>query len=139
MDANLAAFLSVLGTSGVLVAIVEGIKEAFAWRRNRKAQLEDKADKKVDDIEALKEAVTKLSESQEEVKEAVNALITANRLQMLDRIQHLGLSYIQRGNVSYDERKFLHDMHDSYHNGLGGNGDANLIMEAVDELPLSKR
>lgn len=138
MDANLAAFLSVLGTSGVLVAIVEGIKEAFSWRRNRKAQLEDKADKKVDDIEALKEAVAKLSESQEEVKEAVNALITANRLQMLDRIQHLGLSYIQRGSVSYEERKFLHAMHDSYHNGLRGNGDADLIMEAVDELPLSK-
>lgn len=129
---------SVLATSGALVAIIEGIKEAFAWKRNRKAQLEDKADEKVKDIEELKEAVSELAESQKQIKEAVDALIVADRLQMLDRIQHLGLSYITRGSVSYEERKFLHAMHDSYHNGLHGNGDADLVMEAVDELPLSK-
>jgi hypothetical protein len=30
-------------------------------------------------------------------------------------------------------------MHTSYHEGLKGNGDADAIMKAVDELPLVER
>lgn len=136
MDPSTIAVLSGLVTGGALVAVIEGIKEAFAWRRNRKAQLEDRADDRVKEIEELKEAFAGLAESQKEMKTAIDALITATRIQMLDRIQHLGLAYIARGDVSYEERKTLHEMHDSYHYGLGGNGDADLIIEAVDELPL---
>lgn len=29
-------------------------------------------------------------------------------------------------------------MHNCYHSGLGGNGDADLVVAAVDELPLKK-
>lgn len=29
-------------------------------------------------------------------------------------------------------------MHNCYHSGLGGNGDADLVVDAVDELPLKK-
>jgi len=57
---------------------------------------------------------------------------------LLDRILYLGQSYIAKGEIDFDDRKRLHAMHDCYHNGLHGNGDADLIMEAVDELPLKK-
>lgn len=30
------------------------------------------------------------------------------------------------------------NMHNCYHSGLGGNGDADLVVAAVDELPLKK-
>lgn len=125
-------------SAGVIVAIVEGVKEAIAWKRNRKAQLEDRADESVHDIEELKHSVSELVESQKKIKEVVDELLVASRLNMLDRIQHLGLSYIAKGEVTYEQRRFLHEMHDSYHNGLHGNGDADLIMEAVDALPLKK-
>ena len=55
---------------------------------------------------------------------------------MLDRIRHLGQSYIQKGEISFDDRRIFHMMHDAYHDGLGGNGDADLVVEAVDDLPL---
>lgn len=29
-------------------------------------------------------------------------------------------------------------MHSCYHSGLGGNGDADIIVEGVDALPLKK-
>ncbi len=44
--------------------------------------------------------------------------------------------YIEQKEIAYDDRRRFHAMHDCYHNGLGGNGDADLIVEAVDELPL---
>ena len=138
MDPSLITVLSVLATSGALVAIIEGIKEAFAWKRNRKAQLEDKADERVKEEKELKNAVDGLVESQKKMEADIEALIVSNRLMMLDRILHLGLSYIKRGEVTYEERKNLHDMHDSYHYGLHGNGDADLIISSVDELPLQK-
>ena len=138
MDVNTAAILTGLATGGALVAIIKAIEEAFAWRRNRKAQLEDRDDERVKEEKELRSAVDSLVESQKEMKADIEALIVSNRLMMLDRILHLGLSYIKRGEVTFEERKNLHDMHESYHYGLMGNGDADLIMEAVDELPLSK-
>lgn len=54
---------------------------------------------------------------------------------MLDRIQYLCKSYLKDGYIDYDDRHRLHLMHDSYH-ALGGNGDLNLLMKAVDDLPL---
>ena len=54
---------------------------------------------------------------------------------MYDRIRHLGLSYIQDGAITFDDRRILKEMHTSYHN-LGGNGDLDKLMEGVYELPL---
>lgn len=62
----------------------------------------------------------------------------ALRLILLDRILYLGKGYIARGEISYDERRRFHAMHQCYHTGLGGNGDADLIVSGVDELPLTR-
>ena len=56
---------------------------------------------------------------------------------MLDRIQYLCKSYIKDGEVDFDDRKRLRLMHTAYHNN-GGNGDLDLLMQQVDELPLKK-
>ena len=57
---------------------------------------------------------------------------------LLDRIRHLGQSYIAAGEIDFDDRRIFHMMHSVYHDGLGGNGDADLVVEAVDELPLKQ-
>ncbi len=58
----------------------------------------------------------------------------ALRYLMLYIIQSRCEEYIRRGNITLQERRSLHHWHDLYHNGLGGNGDADLLMEEIDGL-----
>lgn len=59
----------------------------------------------------------------------------ALRYLMLYIIQSRSEEYIRRGSISLEERRSLHHWHDLYHNGLGGNGDADLLMQEIDHLP----
>ncbi len=52
---------------------------------------------------------------------------------------YLGQAYIAESEIDFDDRRILNDMHRSYHNGLGGNGDLDKLMEAVNDLPLKSR
>ena len=54
---------------------------------------------------------------------------------MLDRIRYVGQSYLKKGAVSFDDRRMLNAMHESY-KALGGNGDLDQLMQEVDKLPL---
>lgn len=60
----------------------------------------------------------------------------ALRYLMLYIIQERAKQHIKDECISLDERRSLHHWHDLYHNGLGGNGDADALMEQVDRLPL---
>ena len=48
------------------------------------------------------------------------------------------LQYIEAGEVDFDQRRILREMHTVYHFGLQGNGDLDQLMEAVAKLPLVK-
>ena len=98
--------------SAVLVTLINQIFETFRQKRNRKYQVEAESNK---DLENLKRGLMLL---------------------MLDRIRYLGQCYIKSGAINYDDRKILNDMHKCYHEGLGGNGDLNLIMQEVNDLQL---
>lgn len=63
------------------------------------------------------------------------ALQEGQRVILLDRIQYLCRCYIHDDKVDFDDRRRLHKMHDAYH-ALGGNGDLDTLMAAVDELPV---
>ena len=112
-------------TGGVIVAIIEGVREFLAWRRNRKALLEDRqalnSDKRL-----------------EKVERQVEALVESQKYILYDRIRFLGQSYIADGEIDFDDRRILNDMHKSYHSGLGGNGDLDILMREVNQLPLKK-
>ena len=136
-------------SGGVAVALVKAIEGIVTWHLNRKAAKEDKAEAKADKTTELGDAVAEfkqaeaeknkeLEETLEELKQQIKPLSDAIRFILLDRILYLGQSYIAKGEISFDDRKRLRDMHDAYHNGLHGNGDADLIMQGVDELPLKK-
>ena len=114
-----------LGTillEGVSVAIIGVIGQIILGRISRSDARKDKAE-----------------ERQDAVSQQIASIRTAVMLLMLDQIKRLGLRYISDGEISYEDRRLLHRMHDNYHNDLGGNGDLNQIMEDVDELPLKKK
>ena len=60
----------------------------------------------------------------------------ALRYLMLYIIQERAKQHIKDKCISLDDRRSLHHWHDLYHNGLGGNGDADALMKQVDILPL---
>lgn len=60
----------------------------------------------------------------------------ALRYLMLYIIQERAKQHIKDGRISLEDRRSLHHWHNLYHNGLGGNGDADALMEQVDKLPL---
>ena len=60
----------------------------------------------------------------------------ALRYIMLYIIQERAKQHIKDCCITLEERRSLHHWHDLYHNGLGGNGDADALMAQVDKLPL---
>lgn len=132
MEWLIPAILAFLG-GAVGVAIVNAIHDRWRFKAERKAKKEDQAEedivKRLDDLAAW----------QKTVGTKIDALRDGLKCSLLDRVIHLGQSYISKGEVSFDDRKRLRDMHTSYHDGLGGNGDADAIMSAVDALPLVER
>ena len=131
-----SALAFVFGAGGL--ALLDLIRERLKWRAERKAQKEDRQEEKVDKIEELTKSVKDFKKEQEEQGQQLDALRDAMKCVLLDRIIYLGQKYIEDGEVDFDDRKRLRDMHTSYHSGLKGNGDADAIMKAVDALPLKQ-
>jgi len=117
--------LAFFAGGGVFVAIIQGIREWLAFRRERKAKKEDSKALDIDN------RLTNIEARQLAQGEALKFIL-------YDRIRYLGQEYLFKGEISFDDRRILNDMHKSYHNGLGGNGDLDTLMKAVNELPLKK-
>ena len=123
-------FWTTLFGGSVMVCILEGVGEALRWRRERRAKKEDRVEEKKDrDGERDKERIDKL-----ETK--VDALVESEKYVLYDRIRYLGQGYLSKGKIDFDDRRILNDMHHVYHDKLGGNGDLNVLMDAVNGLPL---
>lgn len=60
----------------------------------------------------------------------------ALRYLMLYIIQERSKEFIRAGEISLDDLRSLHHWHDLYHNGLGGNGDADQLLKQVEALPI---
>lgn len=135
----------VCGAGGL--AIINIIQQRWQWRQERKAKKEDRAADRTDQLEKIssklddyvkkQEAFNKQAEKRfEEMEKKDNNQTTALKYVLLDRIRYIGQSYIKHGEVTFSERRILRELHDCYHNGLGGNGDADDIMRDVGNLPL---
>ena len=66
-----------------------------------------------------------------------DCITKALRYLMLYVIQERGKELIAQGWATLEERRSLHHWHDLYHNGLGGNDDADALLKMVEALPLS--
>ena len=148
----------IFGAGGL--AIINIIQKRWEMKFDRKAKKEDKAEEKADEEkrqelergDRLTEIVNKLDDfidkqsefnklsaaQDKETQEQIEALTEGMKFVLLDRVLYLGQSYIKIGEVSFDDRKRLGDMHTVYHTKLKGNGDADAIMDGVYELPLKK-
>ncbi len=69
----------------------------------------------------------------------VDALTEGVKYVLYDRIRFLAQEYISDGEVGFDDRRILGNMHRSYHNGLAGNGDLDILMREVNSLPLKRK
>lgn len=67
-------------------------------------------------------------------KEAESVERKALRYLVLYTIQDTARELLRNGSASMEEKRQLRDWHDLYHNGLGGNGDADALMAEVAKL-----
>lgn len=112
-------------TDTVIVALVgagaaivgAGIAQLGEGIRQKRKRKYEKTDGREKDIEALK---------------------TGLKWVLYDRIRYMGQHYINDHEVDFDDRRILNEMHKSYHEGLGGNGDLDTLMSEVNRLPLTK-
>ena len=120
MDSQLIAAIC---SGGIVVAVIEGVREALAWHRSRKAIEEDRESENIDSrVKTL------------EMK--VDALVESQKYLLYEQIRHLAQKYISNGEVNFDDRRMLNNMHQAYHDGLHGNGDLDILMDEVNKLPL---
>ena len=115
--------LLALVTGGIGAAIVKGVFDLIAWSKKRKAEKEDRGEQNIEERLGT-------------IEEKTDANSVALKFLLYDRIRFLGERYIRDNEIDLDDRRILKDMHDSYHNGLGGNGDLDLLMKQVEGLPL---
>lgn len=128
--------LAILG-GGVAVAIIEAVKEAISWHRNRKAQREDRAEEKKE--KQFEERIGHLESDMGEVRTLVTALVDSQKNVLFDRIQYLCRRYMAEGEIDFDDLRGVNALHNSYHNGLGGNGDLDALMKQVHSLPVKPK
>lgn len=78
----------------------------------------------------------KHKDSRKDAKEdKADNVIKALRYLMLYVIQERGKELVGKGFATFEERRSIHHWHDLYHKGLGGNGDADQLMEHINALP----
>jgi hypothetical protein len=53
---------------------------------------------------------------------------------MQDRLEHVALAYLSKGDISYDELKNWNKGHHIYHDLLGGNGDLDALKAQLQDL-----
>ena len=123
-NAYLLPILTAVLTGGFAVSLVNLVRDIIMWKKNRKAAKEDKEEQNIEErLKAIENTTTTLA--------------SANKYILYDRIRFLGQAYIKDGEIDFDDRRILNDMHDVYHNGLGGNGDLDNLMKEVNALPLN--
>lgn len=123
MDKTWLTILTAVLTGGFLVSLVNLVRDIIMWKKNRKATLEDREDQQY-------------GERLKVVEEQVAKLIQSQKYMLYDRIRYVGQSYIKDGEIDFDDRRILSEMHYVYHNILGGNGDLDTLMKEVNSLPL---
>lgn len=123
------------------IAIISGAFKLLENRQNHRFYFSKKRREEVEKREAeLEEKRKKQEELREaeikEIRKTVHGLKKAMRTSMQDRIKYLARSYIDKGEVSYDDWKDLHDMYKDYKDPeiLNGNGNLERVMSDFSKI-----
>ena len=136
MDSISLAILVAVISSGATAAVVKAIDNWLSWRRERKAKHED------DDLakkeQTINDRLEKIEQKTEDSRKTLESLTDGMKYIIYDRIRHIGQAHINAGEIDFDDRRILNNMHHCYHYGLGGNGDLDKLVQEVNNLPLKK-
>lgn len=58
---------------------------------------------------------------------------------MQDRLEHVALTYMAKGSISFEELKNWNKGHHIYHDLLGGNGDLDPLKQALKDIYKGER
>ena len=136
MDSISLAILVTVISSGATAAIVKAIDNWLSWKRERRAkhedaELEQKEQKVNERLNTIEQQLNTTEKNLDSLKEGMKYII-------YDRIRHIGQAHINAGEIDFDDRRILNNMHHCYHYGLGGNGDLDKLVQEVNNLPLKK-
>lgn len=73
----------------------------------------------------------------DEQNDSKDAMAKALRYLMLYIIQERAKDHIRAQEISLEDLRLLHHWHNLYHDGLGGNGDADALIEQVERLKIT--
>lgn len=136
MDSIALAIIVAVISSGATAAVVKAIDNWLSWRRERKAKHED------DDLAKKEQIVNKRLDTIEQKTDYNQKILDSLKEGMMytiyDRVRHIGQAHINAGEIDFDDRRILNNMHHCYHDGLGGNGDLDKLVQEVNSLPLKK-
>ena len=136
MDSISLAILVAVISSGATAAVVKAIDNWLSWRRERKAKHED------DDLakkeQTINDRLENIEQKTEDSRKTLESLTDGMKYIIYDRIRHIGQAHINAGEIDFDDRRILNNMHHCYHYGLGGNGDLDKLVQEVNNLPLKK-
>ena len=102
----------------------------------RKWEKEDKHDEKTKKLNDLSKRLIDIDSKLDILADDVSHVKSANKSILSDRIKWLGTKYLEAGEIEFEDRRILHNLHSAYHDDCGGNGDFKILMENVDSLPL---
>lgn len=122
---------AIILASGTTVALIKVVEQVILWVLNRRAAREDRSAGKKADLDGRRDREIK------DIQQMMGILIESQKVNSRDRIAYLGRGYIRAGEVTFDDRDNLVDMHRLYHE-LGGNGHLDTIMAEVLKLPLKQ-
>lgn len=105
----------------------------------RKWAKEDQHDEKTEKLNDLSTRLIDIDTKLDGLANDVSHVKSANKSILSDRIKWLGTKYLEAGEIEFEDRRILHNLHDAYHDDCGGNGDFKILMKNVDSLPLKVR
>lgn len=130
------AILIAVISSGATAAIVKAIDNWLSWRRERKAKKEDNyLEQKEQEVNDRLDTIEQITNDN---RKTLDSLTEGMKYIIYDRIRRIGQAHINVGEIDFDDRRILNNMHQCYHCGLGGNGDLDKLVQEVNNLPLKK-
>lgn len=136
MDSISMAILVAVISSGATAAVVKAIDNWLSWKRERKAKHED--DDLMKKEQTVNDRLSTIEQKTEDNRKTLESITEGMKYIIYDRIRHIGQAHINVGEIDFDDRRILNNMHHCYHFGLGGNGDLDKLVQEVNNLPLKK-
>ena len=119
------------GIGAGLMSLIQSIMKRKWEKEDKDADKQDQYDELTERLGQIETKIATLSEEVGHVKMADQAILS-------DRIKWLGTKYLEEGEIEFEDRRILHQLHNAYHNHCGGNGDFDILMQDIDALPLKR-